>query len=384
MQSASSNQALGSAAKELVRALKGQWRPEGAMCRCPAHDDRSPSLSVRVGERSLLFKCFAGCRTDDVLRAIRCLKVSVPAVHDSRLDRSLSDCSDKTMINLATSIWNAARPITGTPAEAYLAARGIDNISAVLRFHLRTPIGRGRAVRFRPAMIAAVTECGRLVAIQRIFLEPDGHRLAVDLPKPKLALGRPLGGSVALQPADHRLGLAEGVKSALSASILLGIPVWATPGNERLSRLWLPPDLKRLILEIEGDIWTIPAIRTKMEVPHEVVLCERSSAIVADMSTIGGPYLFGGKKPLSNLAMTMLLRRLGVDDCTVHGFRSGFKDWALNETEFPDELSEEALAHLVGSSVRRAYRRGVALERRRSLTEAWERFSFALRRRPCR
>ena len=129
--------------------------------------------------------------------------------------------------------------------------------------------------------------------------------------------------------------------------------------------------------EIEGTIWTVPAIRTKMGVPHDVVLCARSSEIVADMSTIGGPYLFGGEKPLSNMAMTMLLRRMGVDDCTVHGFRSGFKDWALNETEFPDELSEEALAHLVGSSVRRAYRRGVALERRRGLMESWERFLSA-------
>jgi len=253
MQSASSSRALESAAKELVRALKGQWRSEGAMCCCPAHDDRSPSLSVRVGERSLLFKCFAGCRTDDVLRAIRRLKVDVPTVHDGWRDGCVPDGGQDSLASLARSIWSAARPITGPPAEVYLATRGIGNISAALRYHPRTPIGRGRAVRFRPAMIAAVTERDRLVAIQRIFLEPDGHQLAVDLPKPKLALGRPLGGSVALQPAEHRLGLAEGVESALSASILLGIPVWATLGNERLSRLWLPPALEHLILLPDND-----------------------------------------------------------------------------------------------------------------------------------
>jgi integrase len=73
----------------------------------------------------------------------------------------------------------------------------------------------------------------------------------------------------------------------------------------------------------------------------------------------------------SNMAMAMLLRRMGHSDITVHGFRSAFKDWALNETSYPDELSEEALAHTIGSKVRRAYRRSTALDRRRELMALW-------------
>ncbi|MDR2881215.1 MAG: integrase, partial [Azoarcus sp.] len=75
---------------------------------------------------------------------------------------------------------------------------------------------------------------------------------------------------------------------------------------------------------------------------------------------------------MSNMSMDMLLRRMGRDDYTVHGFRSSFRDWVGEETDFPRELAEAALAHQVGNDVERAYRRGDALERRRKLMEAWE------------
>jgi integrase len=126
--------------------------------------------------------------------------------------------------------------------------------------------------------------------------------------------------------------------------------------------------------EIDGNIWTVPAERMKAGLPHTVTLTPAAVAILESIGR-GDPdaHVFRGLRggALSNMAMEMLMRRMDAGHFTVHGFRSSFKDWALNHTEFPDEISEEALAHVVGSKVRRAYRRGEALERRRALMEAW-------------
>ena len=76
-------------------------------------------------------------------------------------------------------------------------------------------------------------------------------------------------------------------------------------------------------------------------------------------------------RPLSNMSMAMLLRRMEVTDATVHGFRSSFRDWVGETTRFPREVAEAALAHAVGNEVERAYRRGDALNERRKLMTAW-------------
>ena len=85
-------------------------------------------------------------------------------------------------------------------------------------------------------------------------------------------------------------------------------------------------------------------------------------------------FLFAGQragKPLSVMAMEMVLRRMGVSDVTVHGFRSAFGDWAGNETHFARELAQAALSHVIGDKAEQAYRRSDALERRRELMTAW-------------
>lgn len=126
--------------------------------------------------------------------------------------------------------------------------------------------------------------------------------------------------------------------------------------------------------EISDDVWTVPADRMKAGLSHTVPLPPAAMAVLAHIGA-GDPAapIFpaprGGK--LSNMALEMLLRRTGAGAYTTHGFRSAFKDWALDCTEFPDEVSEETLAHVVGSKVRRAYRRGEALDRRRRLLETW-------------
>lgn len=242
---------LETAAAAIVRRLGGAWRPGGAMCRCPTHDDHTPSLSVRVGNRSLLFKCFAGCDAHEIMRAIRQLKLDIPA--DADPCRSDSAGTGRSSAALAAAIWSAARPVVGTRAAGYLAVREITCLSDMLRYHPRTPLGRGASVRFRPAIVAAVRDSSRLTAIQRLFLDPDRPALARDLPKPKLTLGRPLAGAVRLFRPTDCLGLAEGIETAQSAAILLGIPVWATLGNERLARVAIPDSVDRLVLLPDND-----------------------------------------------------------------------------------------------------------------------------------
>jgi integrase len=71
------------------------------------------------------------------------------------------------------------------------------------------------------------------------------------------------------------------------------------------------------------------------------------------------------------MALEMVLRRMDIQDATVHGFRSAFRDWCGEETHFPREIAEAALAHVIGDKAERAYRRGDALEKRRALMSEW-------------
>jgi integrase len=114
---------------------------------------------------------------------------------------------------------------------------------------------------------------------------------------------------------------------------------------------------------------------------HRIPLCQRALAILAEMQPLReGDHVFPGQrrgKPLSSMALEMVLRRMGIEDATVHGMRSCFRDWAGNRTDFPRELAEHALAHVIGDKAEQAYRRDDALERRRPLMEAWAAFCEA-------
>jgi integrase len=133
--------------------------------------------------------------------------------------------------------------------------------------------------------------------------------------------------------------------------------------------------------EIKDDVWVVPAGRMKGGREHRVPLSPAAAAIVETMRALGaGDYLFpGGKtgKPLSNMAMLVLLRRMNRADLTVHGFRSTFRDWAAERTNFPSEVVEMALAHAVSGKVEAAYRRGDLFEKRRKLMEAWASYCAA-------
>ncbi|PKH74092.1 integrase [Stenotrophomonas sp. Betaine-02u-21] len=125
-------------------------------------------------------------------------------------------------------------------------------------------------------------------------------------------------------------------------------------------------------LDISNGTWTVPGERMKAKVEHTVPLSKPALAIAEMRSS--GKLLFPNDlsgEPLSENAMSALLKRMGFGHITVHGFRSTFKDWAGETTEFPDDLSEAALAHRIRDKAKAAYKRGTMLEKRRKMMEAW-------------
>lgn len=131
--------------------------------------------------------------------------------------------------------------------------------------------------------------------------------------------------------------------------------------------------------EVVDGIWTIPDSRMKAFKEHQVALCSRSIEILTITQSLDpdSPYLFSRNgKPLSNMAMSMMIRRLG-EDVTVHVFRSCFRDWVSEETNHPHEVAEMALAHSISNKVEKAYRRGNLLERRRQLLQEWQDYCFS-------
>lgn len=131
-------------------------------------------------------------------------------------------------------------------------------------------------------------------------------------------------------------------------------------------------------IDMAGRVWTIPAERIKSSREHRVPLSDAATAVLERMSEVRrGDMVFPSTrrdKPLSNMAMTMLLRRMGFGEVTVHGFRSSFRDWAAETTAYPNHVVEMALAHTIGSKVEAAYRRGDLFEKRRRLMRDWDEY----------
>lgn len=158
-------------------------------------------------------------------------------------------------------------------------------------------------------------------------------------------------------------------RDSLSAAALQLTILTACRTSEILLAKWDEFDL-------DNRLWTIPGARMKAAVAHRVPLSDAAIKLLDSIMGMGKGegYLFPGAKPgkpLSNMAMTMVMRKLGHGDLTVHGFRSTFRDWAAEETHYPNIVAEQALAHTVGNAVEAAYRRGDLLEKRRALMLDW-------------
>ena len=186
------------------------------------------------------------------------------------------------------------------------------------------------------------------------------------LPRPS-TLAR--GHHAAMPYEDVAAFLVELRKRQSGAALALELCILtAARSGEILGMRW--PEI-----DLEAKVWTIPATRMKAGREHRVPLAGRAVAILQQLEKAkAGEFAFPGQvgdNPLSNMAMEMVLRRMKIKDATVHGFRSGFRDWAGNETSYPRDLIETALAHVIGDKAEQAYRRSDALERRRKLMEVW-------------
>jgi integrase len=186
------------------------------------------------------------------------------------------------------------------------------------------------------------------------------------------------------------LASREGIAArALSFTILCAVRTGDIIGSDREEK----PPMKWSHVDFSQRVWTIPS--TKTDKAHRVPLSYTAVSLLKEMKALElGDIVFPGMEtgqPLSNMAMTNVIRRMNEDrtergipryvdpkqggrDITVHGFRSTFRDWAAERTNFPNEMVEMALAHTVSDKVEAAYRRGDMFEKRRRLMDAWAEF----------
>jgi integrase len=156
-------------------------------------------------------------------------------------------------------------------------------------------------------------------------------------------------------------------RDAVAARALEFAILTAARTNEILGATWSEIDL-------DARLWTVPAERMKAGKEHRAPLGDRAIEIIKGMMTKRqNNHVFRGdhRAALSNMSLLMLLRRMGRNDITTHGFRSTFRTWAAERTSFPREVVEAALAHTVGNKVEAAYQRGDMFDKRRQLMDAW-------------
>ncbi len=259
-------------AQAVVKALGGTWHGSYGTARCPAHDDREPSLSVRDGvDGEPVFNCFAGCDwrdIKDVLRARGLLpeRSDSPAwqrrryrTSDAAKHRSVAveaEVDQQQRMEFARRKLHEAVPLTGSPAEVYLRERGIesgpDGWPPSLRYH--PALKHGPTGLLLPALVAAVTIWpGRdVVGVHRTFLRADGKGKA-PVTTPKMMIGRCGGGAVRLAPAGPELVLSEGIETGLSIQQAVRLPVWATLSTSGLRSVILPPEVETVVVAADGD-----------------------------------------------------------------------------------------------------------------------------------
>ncbi len=246
-------------AETMAKALGGRKVGQGWTARCPAHDDREPSLSIRDADGKVLVRCHAGCDQRDVIAALkerglwggkahtslqtsRHRKVSPPRPDLNQVERSAA----------ALSIWQSTIPAEGTPVEAYLASRGLTcSLPPSLRFHsgLKHPSGE-----IWPCMVALVSQGDedKPLAIHRTFLAREGQAKAPVEPA-KMMLGPCRGGAVRLGPPGEVLMVGEGIETCLAAMLTTGNPAWAALSTSGLRALDLPDCVRNVIVLADGD-----------------------------------------------------------------------------------------------------------------------------------
>ena len=228
------------------------------MARCPAHDDQTPSLSIRdAGDGKVLVRCHAGCGQEQVISVLRSRGLwtsNGPRSHPTQRPhvQHEPDQDDTKRTEVALAIWQATTPADNTAVESYLASRGLHlPLVSTLRFHagLKHPSGG-----IWPVMVALVTKGadGTPLAIHRTYLARDGAGKAPVEPA-KMMLGPCRGGAVRLAPPGDVLMVGEGIESCLAAMQATGHPAWAALSTSGLRTLDLPEDVRAVIVLADGD-----------------------------------------------------------------------------------------------------------------------------------
>jgi putative DNA primase/helicase len=247
-------------AETIAKALGGRKAGNNWIARCPAHDDREPSLSIRrAGDGKVLLRCHAGCDQRQVIAALR--SRGLWSEHGPRLSRhsaahtattSQPNCDDAKRSAAALAIWQSAMPAQETLVTTYLASRGLHlPAPPTLRFHakLRHPSGG-----VWPGMVALVTHGSdnAPLAIHRTFLARDGDGKAPVDPQ-KMMLGPCRGGAVQLGTPNGVLMVGEGIETCLAAMRATGNAAWAALSTSGLRALDLPDALRDVVILADGD-----------------------------------------------------------------------------------------------------------------------------------
>lgn len=244
--------------------LNGIRNGGGYLCHCPAHEDGRRSLSLKTSDDGrLLAHCFAGCEFKDIIREIegitggarRYVAPAVACVDSSKFER------------LRDTIWSEALPVKpGDPVHTYLTQTRrlpLATIPIDLQIHPTLAYyehdgNRSIKVGEYPAMVAAVRDVnGVLLTLHRTYLTPDGRKLSDADPSKTTRKLMPgidaTGGAIRLGDAGEELVIAEGIETALAASVLSGLPSWAAISASGLERVIVPKGVERVVICVDND-----------------------------------------------------------------------------------------------------------------------------------
>ena len=243
--------------EEIASALRGKKSGNGWIAQCPAHADKTPSLSIAIGNNAeVLVYCHAGCTQMAVLHSLRKLGLW-SAIRQSGSPFGRTRPSIKPLEHpprfqqQAFRIWSAAKPATSTVVTKYLTARSITvTPPSSLRFaELKHPSGG-----IWPAMVAMVTRGSdeKFMGVHRTFLNVDGNTKAPVEPS-KMMLGPCSGGAVILSNHTDFLLIGEGIETCLSAMQATGYPAWAALSASGMRSLDLPKEVREVVVLADGD-----------------------------------------------------------------------------------------------------------------------------------
>jgi putative DNA primase/helicase len=245
-------------AESIATALGGRKAGRGWSARCPAHDDRNPSLSLRDSVNGGVWvRCFTGCPRDEVVASLKAMGLWTQGTSQKTsrtLVRQTSNSSaidDQKRTNYALSVWDSSVTAQGTLVETYLGSRGLCMPQTnVLRYQrLNHPSGGIWSV-----MVALVTRGGdnTPIGIHRTYLSVDGAGKAPVNPQ-KMMLGLCAGGAVRLAEPTDVLMIGEGIETCLAAMQTTGLPAWAALSTSGLKSLELPDTVRDIIVLADGD-----------------------------------------------------------------------------------------------------------------------------------